>query len=475
MNFLAMLRIIVSCLLNAVVAWTIDFYASSLLTRRDVFKTGRKPKIFTVQWLAFALMLCGFELLPAGLSEIGKLSVICVKAACYIVLFELLYDGGFLKKLLMAVLHPVIMLGGEFIMSRAFIAAGLNPAEYIQAHDLVQHIVSAFISMPVVAAGLAMRCVPNMWFGSITNVQKLKLALLPILSAVLMVLFLLIAFNIVPLVSTVSALLIPFALLTILSIGFQFSFLSKMSVAQKQMAENEKEARRAQFELQLGVQQASHAEDVHRIEQKIRSNIRTLRELNKEGKREEINSFIESTAKVMKQNRVEIPFSGADVIDSIMWAKVGEMKKAGIEADYETEKINADVVKISDAELCALFANALDNAIEGTQRLSGGEAKKIFVRIRQTECALEITVRNPCEAEQTVAAAFMQSAKRAVGNHGYGMGNMKRICRENGGKFVPNVQNGEFEVFISLPFRNSQSEHVRNADAEHSRITAAAD
>ncbi|HAY19920.1 MAG TPA: hypothetical protein DCY17_03825 [Clostridiales bacterium] len=177
----------------------------------------------------------------------------------------------------------------------------------------------------------------------------------------------------------------------------------------------------------------------------------------------------------MKQNRVEIPFSGADVIDSIMWAKVGEMKKAGIEADYETEKINADVVKISDAELCALFANALDNAIEGTQRLSGGEVKKIFVRIRQTECALEITVRNPCEAEQTVAAAFMQSAKRAVGNHGYGMGNMKRICRENGGEFVPNVQNGEFEVFISLPFRNSQSEHVRNADAEHSRITAAAD
>lgn len=295
MNLSTVLRIIVSCLLNAVVAWTVDYYATSLLSRRDVFKTGRKPKIFTVQWLAFTLMLCGFALLPSGLNEVGKFSVICGKVVCYIVLFELLYEGSFLKKLLMAVGHSVIMLGGEFIMYRAFIAAGLNPSEYLRAHGLVQHVVSVFISMPVVAAGLAMRRVPNMWFGSITGVQKLKLSLLPILSAVLMILFLLIAFKIVPLVSTVSALLIPFALLTILSIGFQFRLLSNISVAQKQMADNEEEARKAQFELQLGVQKAGHAEDVHRIEQNMRANIRRLRKLNAEGKREEIKEFIEKS------------------------------------------------------------------------------------------------------------------------------------------------------------------------------------
>lgn len=338
MNLSTVLRIIVSCLLNAVVAWTVDYYATSLLSRRDVFKTGRKPKIFTVQWLAFTLMLCGFALLPSGLNEVGKFSVICIKAVCYIVLFELLYEGSFLKKLLMAVGHTVIMLGGAFIMSRAFIAAGLNPSEYLHAHGLVQHVVSVFISMPVVAAGLAMRRVPNMWFGSITGVQKLKLSLLPILSAVLMILFLLIAFKIVPLVSTVSALLIPFALLTILSIGFQFRLLSNISVAQKQMADNEEEARKAQFELQLGVQQAGHAEDVHRIEQNMRANIRRLRKLNAEGKREEIKEFIEKITHIMKQNRVEIPLSGVSVIDEIMWAKIDAMKKAGIESDYETEK-----------------------------------------------------------------------------------------------------------------------------------------
>ena len=352
----------------------------------------------------------------------------------------------------MAVSHLVIMLDGEFIMSRAFIAAGLAPSEYLHAHGLVRHVVSVFVSMPVVAAGLAMRRVPNMWFGSINGVQKLKLSLLPILSAVLMILFLLIAFNIVPLVSTVSALLIPFALLTILSIGFQFRFLSDISVAQKQMADNEEKARKAQFELQLGVQQAGHAEDVHRIEQNMRANIRRLRKLNAEGKREEIKEFIEKITHIMKQNRVEIPFSGVSVIDEIMWAKIDAMKKAGIESDYETEKLNAETVTISDAELCALLANALDNAIEGTQRLLDGEPQKIFVRIRQTECALEITVRNRCEAKQTVEMAFIQSARRAAGSRGYGMGNMKRICRENGGAFVPNVQNGEFEVFISLPF-----------------------
>lgn len=423
MNLSTVLRIIVSCLLNAVVAWTVDYYATSLLSRRDVFKTGRKPKIFTVQWLAFTLMLCGFALLPSGLNEAWKFPVICIKAVCYIVLFELLYEGSFLKKLLMAVSYLVIMLGGEFIMSRAFIAAGL-----------------------------AMRRVPNMLFGSITGVQKLKLSLLPILSAVLMILFLLIAFKIVPLVSTVSALLIPFALLTILSIGFQFRLLSNISVAQKQMADNEEEARKAQFELQLGVQQAGHAEDVHRIEQNMRANIRRLRKLNAEGKRDEIKEFIEKITHIMKQNRVEIPLSGVSVIDEIMWAKIDAMKKAGIESDYETEKLNADSIAISDAELCALLANALDNAIEGTQRLLDGEPKKIFVRIRQTECALEITVRNPCEAKQTVEMAFIQSARRAAGSRGYGMGNMKRICRENGGEFLPNVQNGEFEVFISLPF-----------------------
>lgn len=131
MNLSTVLRIIVSCLLNAVVAWTVDYYATSLLSRRDVFKTGRKPKIFTVQWLAFTLMLCGFALLPSGLNEVGKFPVICIKAVSCIVLFELLYEGSFLKKLLMAVGHSVIMLGGEFIMSRAFIAAGLGSGRSI--------------------------------------------------------------------------------------------------------------------------------------------------------------------------------------------------------------------------------------------------------------------------------------------------------------------------------------------------------
>lgn len=73
---MTILNIIACCLLNAVVAWTVDYFATSLLSRRDVFKTGRKPKIFTVQWLAFTLMLCGFALLPSDLNEAGKFSVI---------------------------------------------------------------------------------------------------------------------------------------------------------------------------------------------------------------------------------------------------------------------------------------------------------------------------------------------------------------------------------------------------------------
>ena len=67
------------------------------------------------------------------------------------------------------------------------------------------------------------------------------------------------------------------------------------------MADNEEEARKAQFELQLGVQQAGHAEDVHRIEQNMRANIRRLRKLNAEGKREEIKEFIEKITHIMKQ------------------------------------------------------------------------------------------------------------------------------------------------------------------------------
>lgn len=44
MNLSTVLRIIVSCLLNAVVAWTVDYYATSLLSRRDVFKRDASRK-----------------------------------------------------------------------------------------------------------------------------------------------------------------------------------------------------------------------------------------------------------------------------------------------------------------------------------------------------------------------------------------------------------------------------------------------
>lgn len=211
-------------------------------------------------------------LLPSGLNEVGKFSVICGKVVCYIVLFELLYEGSFLKKLLMAVGHSVIMLGGEFIMYRAFIAAGLNPSEYLRAHGLVQHVVSVFIFHAGCCSGACNAprsehvvrkhhgCSETEAFSSADFVCG--------------------ADDTVPVdrIQNRSSREHGFGIADTVRAAydtehrFQFRLLSNISVAQKQMSDNEEEARKAQFELQLGVQKAGHAEDVHRIAQKMRAN-----------------------------------------------------------------------------------------------------------------------------------------------------------------------------------------------------------
>lgn len=80
-------------------------------------------------------------------------------------------------------------------------------------------------------------------------------------------------------------------------------------------------------------------------------------------------------------------------------------------------------------DLCALFANALDNAIEACAALDAG-SRQIELSARAAKGILAVEVRNPFGGQ--LSGGLPKTTKQDAANHGYGLRSIQEIAKYGG-------------------------------------------
>ena len=141
--------------------------------------------------------------------------------------------------------------------------------------------------------------------------------------------------------------------------------------------------------------------------------------------------------------------TGNPVVNAILSEKMLLCKKKGIvlEPDIDARSIGF----ISSLDLCTIFGNVLDNAIEAVESLPEAD-RRIEIRVKTVRKMIGIHVRNPVSGTLIIDKGRFQTTKNERQHLGVGIENIQNAVKRYGGTvaFETDVGN-DFVLNILLP------------------------
>lgn len=132
-------------------------------------------------------------------------------------------------------------------------------------------------------------------------------------------------------------------------------------------------------------------------------------------------------------------FSGCEILDCILNIKKEEGDTQGISIQFNCDDMTGLV--LTDIEICSLFGNLLDNAIEA-QLMIPEEKRYISLRLKRHNKMLYIDISNPYQHELHIQDGHFVSNKENVKDHGLGTQLVERIvARYNGEQLIDTDDN----------------------------------
>ncbi len=148
--------------------------------------------------------------------------------------------------------------------------------------------------------------------------------------------------------------------------------------------------------------------------------------------------------------------TGSDLLDGLIAEKAAEAARDHIELSVV---LNSSLVSfVSDADLCTIFGNTLDNAIEASRRVADPAARYIALRGVQAAGQAVVVLTNSCERTPEIQAGrILPDTTKENGLHGVGLKNVLRTVKKYGGFLALDTKTqGRFGLTIMLPIPDEQ-------------------
>lgn len=143
----------------------------------------------------------------------------------------------------------------------------------------------------------------------------------------------------------------------------------------------------------------------------------------------------------------EILHTGHHIVDALFSDKLQIAKKNNISIKFEG-LIPSDI--LSPVDLCIIFGNTLDNAIEACLKIENNTEKVINVTVKQNHDYIFITFTNPCVENVEIKNNTMRTTKENTEMHGIGLYSIKQILKEYDGHLTLRCENNIFATEIDF-------------------------
>lgn len=184
----------------------------------------------------------------------------------------------------------------------------------------------------------------------------------------------------------------------------------------------------------------------------LKHQIAVLRSEEDPGKREEFLNRMEDEIKQYEaQNK-----TGNKVLDTVLTTKSLYCNKHGITFTCVADGTLLEFMDVMD--ICSIFGNALDNAIECELKIPEKEKRLIHVTVSKQKNFLILRFENYYEEELRYKEGSLVTTKKEKEYHGYGLKSIRYTVNKYEGAVTIDADNNWFELKILIPIREGKTE-----------------
>lgn len=191
-----------------------------------------------------------------------------------------------------------------------------------------------------------------------------------------------------------------------------------------------------------------HQESMEMVNMKyhdLKHQITALRMETDEKKREQWLDSMEQELDSYK----DIVNTGNSVLDVLLESKLMQAKKHHIEMTYVVDGKLLDFMHVTD--ICTIFGNALDNAIEAEALEPDQSKRMIHVSISAQRQFVFIKVENYISKLVPVSKGLPGTTKADKGNHGYGLKSIRYSAEKYHGNMTIQMNHNWFVLNVMIP------------------------
>ncbi len=226
------------------------------------------------------------------------------------------------------------------------------------------------------------------------------------------------------------------AVFNVLLDGLIFIFLRQI---EQNELENSKE-KQLRIQLSRQKQYREEAEEKRKKADCIKENIRMeLKEAGRMLRERNQEKFLEVLANVNERMKKEYRYSNNHVVDAIVSNKAGKCEEKGI--DLHTELDIPKNLPATNAELCVIFANLLDNAIRACEN-----CPSLRIRLAARERGGYLVIRQ----ENTFDGTVENRREGILSEHGLGLGIVEQIAVKYQGSLKTEADEGVFVTTVLM-------------------------
>jgi sensor histidine kinase regulating citrate/malate metabolism len=148
--------------------------------------------------------------------------------------------------------------------------------------------------------------------------------------------------------------------------------------------------------------------------------------------------------------------TGDEMLDCIVGMKAGSMDEKGIE--FNLDGMIDGGLDMKPVDVCTIFANALDNAIEACDKIAEKSRRWIKLNVKKTDRFLSIKLSNSMvednsgiTADRLFDGGVQKTSKKDKSLHGFGTLNMKKAIEKYAGMLKAEQGENEFVLSIMIP------------------------
>lgn len=168
---------------------------------------------------------------------------------------------------------------------------------------------------------------------------------------------------------------------------------------------------------------------------------------------EKRNEFLDKLEKDIKSFEVQNK-TGNAVLDTILTSKSLYCYKHGITMTSVADGSLLDFMNVVD--ICSIFGNALDNAIESVLRIDDKEKRLIHLTVSQHNGFVMIRIENYYEGTLIREGKDYVTTKDDKKLHGYGIKSIKYTADKYGGAVNINTEDSWFDIKIVIPMEKNR-------------------